>query len=249
MNNHETLSKMQEMRLNGMKQQFELILETHQHSEFTADEMLAVLIDSEYNERHNRRLQRLLMQAKFRYSASIEEIDFASSRNLDKTQFLRLASCDFIKKHESVIITGPTGSGKSFLASALGHQACQDGFKVQYYNLGKLFAKLRIMKADTSDIREKDRIEKHDLLILDDFGLEMLDTQDRITLLEIIEDRHGKRSTIITSQLPVAKWYDVIGDPTIADAILDRIVHTAHRIELRGESLRKKGRAARESRN
>jgi DNA replication protein DnaC len=148
-----------------------------------------------------------------------------------------------------VIITGPTGSGKSFLASALGHQACQDGFKVLYYNLGKLFAKLRIMKADTSDIREKDRIEKHDLLILDDFGLEMLDTQDRITLLEIIEDRHGKRSTIITSQLPVAKWYDVIGDPTIADAILDRIVHTAHRIELIGESLRKKERAARESRN
>jgi DNA replication protein DnaC len=249
MNNHETLSKMQEMRLNGMKQQFELILETHQHSEYTADEMLAVLIDSEYNDRHNRRLQRLLKQAKFRYSASIEEIDFASSRNLDKTQFLRLASCDFIKKHESVIITGPTGSGKSFLASALGHQACQDGFKVLYYNLGKLFAKLRIMKADTSDIREKDRIEKHDLLILDDFGLEMLDTQDRITLLEIIEDRHGKRSTIITSQLPVAKWYDVIGDPTIADAILDRIVHTAHRIELRGESLRKKGRAARASRS
>jgi DNA replication protein DnaC len=188
-------------------------------------------------------------QAKFRYSASIEEIDFVSSRNLDKTQFLRLASCDFIKKHESVIITGPTGSGKSFLASALGHQACQDGFKVLYYNLGKLFAKLRIMKADTSDIREKDRIEKHDLLILDDFGLEMLDTQDRITLLEIIEDRHDKRSTIITSQLPVAKWYDVIGDSTIADAILDRIVHTAHRIELRGESLRKKGRAARASRN
>jgi DNA replication protein DnaC len=139
-----------------------------------------------------------------------------------------------------VIITGPTGSGKSFLASALGHQACQDGFKVLYCNLGKLFAKLLIMKADTSDIREKDRIEKHDLLILDDFGLEMLDTQDRITLLEIIEDRHGKRSTIITSQLPVAKWYDVIGDPTIADAILDRIVHTAHRIELRGESLKKK---------
>jgi DNA replication protein DnaC len=249
MNNHETLAKMQEMRLNGMKQQFELILETHQHSEYTADEMLAVLIDSEYNDRHNRRLQRLLKQAKFRYSASIEEIDFVSSRNLDKTQFLRLASCDFIKKHESVIITGPTGSGKSFLASALGHQACQDGFKVLYYNLGKLFAKLRIMKADTSDIREKDRIEKHDLLILDDFGLEMLDTQDRITLLEIIEDRHGKRSTIITSQLPVAKWYDVIGDPTIADAILDRIVHTAHRIELIGESLRKKERAAREPRN
>jgi DNA replication protein DnaC len=212
LNNNETLEKMSQIQLSGIKNQYELIFTTQHSSKLTNDESLSILIESEYEDRINRRTKR-------------------------------------IKKHESVIITGPTGSGKSFLASALGHQACQDGFKVLYYNLGKLFAKLRIMKADTSDIREKDRIEKHDLLILDDFGLEMLDTQDRITLLEIIEDRHGKRSTIITSQLPVAKWYDVIGDPTIADAILDRIVHTAHRIELIGESLRKKERAARESRN
>lgn len=177
--------------------------------------------------------------AKFRYRSSIEEIDFSSNRNLDKGQFLRLATCDYIKKNESLIITGSTGAGKSYIASALGHQACLFGYKVKYYNINKMFTSLKMLKVDNSDIKEKAKIEKYDLLILDDFGLQKLNTENRLSLLEIIEDRHGLKSTIITSQLPVAQWHDAIGDATIADAILDRIVHTAHRIELKGGSMRK----------
>lgn len=240
MNNSETLEKMSSMKFHGMKQAFELSMEVNQSGKMTSDELIAILIEAEYNDRQNRRLERLLKAAKFRYRASVEEIDFSHNRNLNKNEILRLASCDFISKKESIIITGPTGVGKSYLASALGHQACINGYKVLYYNIYKLFTRLKMLKADASDIMEKAKIEKHDLLILDDFGLQELDTENRLSLLEIIEDRHGRKSTIITSQLPVLKWHEAIGDETIADAILDRIVHTAHRIELKGGSLRKK---------
>jgi len=240
MNNSETLEKMSTMKLHGMKQAFALSMEANQSGKMTSDELIAILIEAEYNDRQNRRLERLLKAAKFRYRSSVEEIDFSHNRNLNKNEILRLASCDFISKKESIIITGPTGVGKSYLASALGHQACINGYKVLYYNIYKLFTMLKMLKADASDIREKAKIEKHDLLILDDFGLQELDTENRLSLLEIIEDRHGRKSTIITSQLPVLKWHEAIGDETIADAILDRIVHTAHRIELKGGSLRKK---------
>lgn len=240
MNNNATLEKMSEMRLTGIKDAWLLMLDSRQRGTLTNDEMLAMLIESEYNYRQNRRHERLLKAARFRYNAAVEEIDFRSERNLDKTEMLRLAGCDFIRKKESIIITGATGAGKSYLASALGHQACAAGFKVLYYNIEKLFTKLKMLKADATDIKEKERIEKHDLLILDDFGLQRLDTENRLNLLEIIEDRHGRKSTIITSQLPVSQWHEVIAEPTIADAILDRIVHTAHRIELKGSSMRKK---------
>ncbi|MFC2131937.1 IS21-like element helper ATPase IstB [Bacteroidota bacterium] len=240
MNNNETLSKMSSMKLHGMKQSFELTLEANQSGKMTSDELIAMLIDAEYNDRQNRRLERLLKAARFRYRATVEEIDFSHKRNLNKNDFIRLASCDYVSKNESVIITGPTGAGKSYIASALGHQACICGNRVLYFNISKLFTRLKMLKADRSDIREKLKIEKHDLLILDDFGLQILDVDDRLALLEIIEDRHGNKSTIITSQLPVVKWHEAIGDETIADAILDRIVHTAHRIELNGSSLRKK---------
>ena len=240
MNNNATLEKMSEMRLTGIKDAWLLMLDSRQSGSLTNDEMLAMLIESEYNYRQNRRHERLLKAARFRYNAAVEEIDFRSERNLDKTEMLRLAGCDFIRKKESIIITGATGAGKSYLASALGHQACAAGFKVLYYNIEKLFTKLKMLKADATDIKEKERIEKHDLLILDDFGLQRLDTENRLNLLEIIEDRHGRKSTIITSQLPVSQWHEVIAEPTIADAILDRIVHTAHRIELKGSSMRKK---------
>ena len=240
MNNNATLEKMSEMKLTGMKDAWLLMLDSRQSGSLTNDEMLAMLIESEYNYRQNRRHERLLKAARFRYNAAVEEIDFRSERNLDKTEMLRLAGCDFIRKKESIIITGATGAGKSYLASALGHQACAAGFKVLYYNIEKLFTKLKMLKADATDIKEKERIEKHDLLILDDFGLQRLDTENRLNLLEIIEDRHGRKSTIITSQLTVSQWHEVIAEPTIADAILDRIVHTAHRIELKGSSMRKK---------
>jgi len=169
----------------------------------------------------------------------VEQIDFEVDRNLDKNLLNRFAECSFIDKNENILITGPTGIGKSYIASALGNQACMLGYKVFYASTAKLFALLKMAKADGSYIRETARIEKQDLLILDDFGMQPLDTSSRATLMEIMEDRHGKHSTIITSQLPVRQWHDVIGEKTIADAVLDRIVHNAHRIELAGESLRK----------
>jgi DNA replication protein DnaC len=154
---------------------------------------------------------------------------------------LKLACCNFIDKKENIIITGPTGVGKSHVASALGHQACIRGYKTVYHNIGKLLAGLKMQRADGSYLREINNLKKQDLLILDDFGIAQLDTQSRLDLLEIMEDRYGKGSTIITSQLPITKWHDVIEDSTIADAILDRLVHNAHRIELKGMSMRKKG--------
>lgn len=240
MNNNATLEKMSSMKLTGMKDAWSLMLDSRQSGSLTNDEMLAMLIEAEYSYRQNRMFERLLKVARFRYRASVEEIDFRGDRNLNKNEVLRLATCDFLRKSESIIITGATGAGKSYIASAIGHQACINGYKVLYFNIAKLFTTLKMMKADNSDIREKAKIEKHDLLILDDFGLQQLDTANRLALLEIIEDRHGRKSTIITSQLPVSKWHEAIADQTIADAILDRLVHTAHRIELKGSSLRKK---------
>jgi DNA replication protein DnaC len=152
---------------------------------------------------------------------------------------MRFGECNFVKKHENIIITGSTGIGKSYLATALGHQACTQGYKVYYANIGKLFSRLKMGKADGSYLREISKIERQDLLIIDDFGLVPIDNQNRAALMEIVEDRHKMASMIITSQLPVNCWHEVIGEKTIADAILDRIVHDAHRIDLKGESLRK----------
>ena len=153
---------------------------------------------------------------------------------------LRLADAGFIERRENLLITGPTGVGNCFIASALGHQACLRGYRTLYFNTQKLFAKLKILKADGTYLKEMNRIERCDLLILDDFGMQNLDNTNRMNLMEIIEDRHGRKSTLIASQLPVASWYEVIGESTIADAILDRLIHGAHRIELKGSSMRKK---------
>jgi len=235
--NTQTLEKMTQMRLQGMKQAFETLLETHQ--QLTVDETLAMLIEAEWEHRQQTRMERYIKQAAFRYTASVEQVSFDPARNLDKNLLIRLADCSFIKKAENILITGPTGVGKSFMACALGQQACLKGFRTLYYNVQKLFTKLRMSKADQTYYKQIKNIEKTDLLILDDFGLQALDQENRMMLLEIIEDRHGRKSTIISSQLPVKNWYEIIGESTIADAILDRIIHTAHRIELKGESMRK----------
>jgi DNA replication protein DnaC len=227
------------MKLHGMLRSYQTMLDSNQHHDITHDELINILIQSEWEERENKKISRHLRLAKFRYGASIEELNFTSNRGLDKTQVMRLADTDFITRKENILITGATGVGKSYLASALGHQACQSGHKTLYFNTQKLFSRLKMLKADGSYSREISKIEKYDLLILDDFGLAPLDNVARMFLLEIIEDRHGRKSTIISSQLPVSKWYEVIGESTVADAILDRMVHTAHRIELKGESLRK----------
>jgi len=240
MSNQPTLNKMKEMKLFGMFRAFENLHHHTAQQHLSADEMLALLIEAEYTDRLNRKINRFLKNARFRYQATFEQIDFHAQRNLDKTQILRLGDSSYIDRQESILITGPTGVGKSYLSSALGHQACMQGYKVLYFNTGKMLDQLHQMKADASYDKHIRRIARHDLLILDDFGLKPLTQNERYVLLEIIEDRHGIKSTIITSQLPVKEWYEIIGDKTIADAILDRIAHSSHRIKLSGESMRKK---------
>lgn len=238
--NEVTLNKMTKMKMYGMQNSFRTLIETSRNLSITNDEPVSMLIQAEWEDRENRKINNYLKAANFRYSASIEEIDFTVQRNLEKNKILRLADCSFIARKENILITGPTGAGKSYLASAIGHQACLKGFRVLYYNTQKLFPKLKMLKADGSYSKEINKIEKHDLLILDDFGMQKLDSYNRMALMEIIEDRHCVKSTIISSRLPVENWYDVIGESTIADAVLDRMVHTANRINLKGESLRKK---------
>jgi len=238
--NEETLQKMRQLKFFGMVRAFKTSIEEDKLKTMTSDEMIAFLIESEWDDRNNRRIERNLRNAHFRYKTGIEQIDFDNNRNLDKNQLMRFVECHFIEKAENILITGSTGIGKSFIASAIGNQACMLNYNVLYANTTKLFSKLKMAKADGSYIREIARIEKQDLLILDDFGINPLDNLSRSSLMEIIEDRHGKRSTIITSQLPVSEWYEVIAEKTIADAVLDRIVHDAHRVELEGESMRKR---------
>jgi DNA replication protein DnaC len=240
MMNEQVVKKMKEMKFYGMLRAFETSLESDALNALTKDEMIAHLIDEEWDDRCNRKIARNTHNAKFHYKASIEQISFDTERGVDKNQVMRLAECTFIKNKENVMITGSTGIGKSYIASAIGQQACTLGYRVMYFNATKLFAKLKMAKADGSYIHEIGKIERQQLLILDDFGIQPLDAQSRSALMEIIEDRHEKASTLITSQVPVASWYEVIGEKTIADAIMDRIIHNAHRIELSGESLRKK---------
>lgn len=232
------LEQMNLMKFYGMATAYQAAIQGKQS--FNNDELVSMLVQAEWEDRQSRKIRRHLNAARFRYHAAIEEISYDPGRNLDKTIMTRLTDCSFIKRHENVLISGPTGVGKSFISSALGNQACHLGYKVLYFNTQKLFTRLKMSKADGTYMREINRIEKQDLLVLDDFGLQEMDAQTRMAFLEIIEDRYDIKSTIISSQLPVSKWYDVIGEGTIADAILDRLVNGAHRIELKGESLRKK---------
>jgi DNA replication protein DnaC len=238
--NTDTLDKLRKLKFYGMFHAFKSSIESGKTNDYTPDELLAHLVDAEWDDRNNRRVERQIHSARFRYKAMVENIHYHADRSIDRNQIMRLAECSFIGRNENLLITGSTGIGKSYVASAIGHQACIMGYRVMYASTPKLFAKLKMAKADGSYIKEITRIERQQLLILDDFGIQPFDAQSRAALMEIIEDRHGKTSLIITSQLPVSKWHEVIGEKTIADAILDRIVHDAHRVELKGESMRRK---------
>lgn len=237
--NEKTVDRLKEMKFHGMLRAFQMSFETGTNNELTTDEVVAHLVEEEWDDRYNRKITRSVINARFRYKASVEQMYFEADRGMDKNQVMRLADCTFINKRKNVLITGSTGIGKSYLACALGQQACTLGYRVLYFSTGKLFSKLKMAKADGSYINEIAKIERQHLLILDDFGITGLDTQSRAMLMEIIEDRHGKGSTILTSQVPVGQWHEVIGEKTIADAIMDRLIHNAHRLELTGESLRK----------
>lgn len=236
----EIKSGLSNLHLSGMARQWQTLEETRRTTELSLADGMALLLQAEADWRHENRYRRLLKNAAFRYQASIEEINADPGRGIDKMLISRLATGDYIRQGETVLITGASGCGKSFLASALGHQACRQGYSVEYHNMQKLLVKLKLARMDGSVIKLFDRIAKSDLIIIDDFGLTALQGQQQTDFLEIIEDRHAKRSMIIVSQLPVASWFDVIGEAVIADAILDRIVHSSHRFELKGESLRKK---------
>jgi DNA replication protein DnaC len=232
-------SQLSELRLSGMKKSWQAIVETRRQHDLNLVEGIEILLDAELIERGNRRTSRLTKNAAFRYQATIEQIRYDASRGLDKSLITSLATGNFISEGSSVIITGATGCGKSYLASALGHQACMLGYKVAYYNVQKLMMKTRMARIDGSIYKFFDKTSKTDLLILDDFGLTHLEKQQQLDFMELIEDRHGSKATILASQLPLASWFDIIGEETIADAILDRLVHISYKIELKGESLRK----------
>jgi DNA replication protein DnaC len=239
MNKNQTIEKLKSMRLHAMANMYLHHIQNNLYSDCTPDEYLSVLVDHEWEERHNNKIQRLIKQAAFRQKASITDVDFTTARNLERNMFNRLATIDFITRKENIILTGASGVGKSYLAQALGYQACLLGFKSQYFIASRLFNQLKLAKVDGTYQKELNKLLKNDLLILDDFGLKAFDNHAREALMDIIEDRYSSKSTIVSSQIPVSAWYEIIGEGTIADAILDRLVNSSHRINLKGESLRK----------
>lgn len=238
------LTQLRQLKLTGLLQAYTEQIEKPLVQDLSFDERLALLIDREMLTRSHRRVSNLLRQAKLRQQqACCENIDYQHPRQLQKSQFVSLMTCDFIRKHDNLIITGKTGCGKSYLACAIGHQACQQGLAVKYIRLPRFMEELAIAKADGSYGKLLTQFLKIDLLILDDFGLEPAFTSEqRRDIFNIIDDRHQLKSTLITSQLPVKNWHDYIGEPTIADAILDRLLEKTHRIELEGPSMRDKNK-------
>jgi len=238
--NHPTLEKLHHLRLRGMAKAFKEQMEQPEADSLSFTDRLALMIDREVTERESWHLKIRMRNAKFQQSACVEDIDYRSPRGLDKALMLRLAGCDWIRHHDNVLIVGPTGTGKTYLACALGQKVCRDGFNVIYRRASRLFAEILQAKGEGRHLKFLAAVAKADLLVIDDWGLAPLDDEQRRDLLEIMADRHINRSTLITSQLPVEKWHEMIGDGTLADAILDRLVHNAHKIKMKGESMRKK---------
>ena len=227
------------LRLTGMLQALEEQIEQPALAELSFEERLGILVDREILYRENRRLGRLLSAAKLRVSACVEDIDYRHARGLDKPRMASLITLDWLRQSLNLCLTGPTGCGKTWLACALGNEACRRGFSVRYLRLPQLFEMLRIAHGDGSYPKLMNKLLKTDLLILDDWGIQKISAAQRNDLMEVIEDRHGRRSTLITSQLPIEHWHDYIGEATIADAVLDRLLHGAHRLNLTGDSMRR----------
>jgi len=241
MNTQQTLQQLNSLRLTGMAESLALQLDqpnTYENLGFM--ERLAILVNNEATCRDNRKINRLLKQARLRLNAQPAEIDYRARRGLHKDTMAQLLQLDWIKHHRNVLIEGPTGTGKTFLACALGQTACEQALSVRYYRSSRLFEALTVAHGDGSFGKLLTQLAKTDLLIIDDWGLDVLSQRQRNDLLEIMEDRHGCGATLITSQLPITHWHEAIGDPTLADAILDRLLHNAHKIQLQGESMRKK---------
>jgi len=243
---HPTLTQLHALGLHGMAKAFDELAANGQAEGLDRLEWLTLLLDREAALRHDKRFTSRLRAARLRQQAAVEDVDYRSPRGLDRALFQKLAEGDWIKGHDNLVLVGPTGVGKSWLAAALGHKACRDNQSVLYQRVPRLFEDLALGRGDGRHPRLLKSLGRADLLILDDWGLEPLDAGARHDLLEILEERYGRRSTMITSQLPVDRWHDIIGDPTYADAILDRLIHNAHRIELTGESLRR-GRGKQEN--
>jgi DNA replication protein DnaC len=237
---HPTLDQLHDLGLHGMAKGFKDLAAQPEAASLDHAEWLALLLDHEVTLRRQKRFESRARAAKLRQSASIEDIDYRTARGLDRAMVLKLAGCDWIRAKHNLLITGPCGVGKSWIACALGQKACRDDLSTAYHRVPRLFAALALARADGRYARTLRQIARVDLLILDDWGPETLTADQRRDLLEIVEDRHDRRSVIITSQVPIDRWYEIIGNPTIADAILDRLIHNAYRIELTGESLRKK---------
>ena len=235
----QTVEQLRTLKLSGMLDALEQQRSQVQTHDLAFEERLGLLIEREVLHREERRLNRLLRAAKLRTKSCVEDIDYRHPRGLDKSKMASLASCDWIEQSLNLCIVGPTGCGKTWLACALGNQACRRGYSVRYLRLPTFFEQLRIAHADGSYLRLMNQLRKTDLLILDDWGLQKISTPQRQDLMEVIEDRHARKATLITSQLPIENWHEYIGEATIADAILDRLLHGAHRLELRGESMRK----------
>lgn len=239
--NEQTHKQLIDMKMHGMAAEFANYLDQTGKDKLSFAERFGLMVDREWTERQERKLTLRLTKAKLREKACVEDLDYRHPRSLDKSVIQRLITCRWIGNHENIILTGPTGIGKTWIACALADKACREGFKSIYCRVPRLLHELKMARTDGTYSRELNRLAKMDVLILDDWGLSPLKDQERRDALEIIEDRNGRRSTIVTSQLPIKKWHDNIGDPTIADSILDRLVHNAHRISLKGQSLRQSG--------